>query len=339
MIDNWDIFEQMIDYSYNRCVFSESKFHPVLFTEPANNPKQKRERLMEVMFEKYNVPAFYLVKNAVLAAFASGRTNALILDAGATHTSAIPIYDGHVVQQAVVKSAIGGNMITEQLKMLLAEQNIPIVPPYLIGSKAEVAENEPPKWEKKKNLPQVTQSYHNYMVQRVVEDLAASVLQLCDMPIDPEFAEKLPAAPYGFPCGFQKEFHGDRIKIPEGLFDLNYLRNANQSVLMSVSQVASTSCGMTDIDIRSSLYSNLVVTGGCSLMNGFVERLNHDLAHKCPATIKLRVNAAPTPQERRYGAWIGGSIVASLGSFQQNWVSRAEYDEAGKSVIEKKCVQ
>ncbi|VDN04173.1 unnamed protein product, partial [Onchocerca ochengi] len=51
---------------------------------------------------------------------------------------------------------------------------------------------------------------------------------------------------------------------------------------MSVSQIAATACGMCDIDIRPTMYSGLMVTGGNSLLMGFTERLNHDLAHKCP---------------------------------------------------------
>ncbi|VDM50822.1 unnamed protein product [Toxocara canis] len=147
----------------------------------------------------------------------------------------------------------------------------------------------------------------------------------------------MPSSPFCFPCGFSREFQADRVKIPEGLFDLSYLKNVVPSSLMTVSQIAATSCGMCDIDIRPTLYSNLMVTGGNSLIMGFTERLNHDLAHKCPPTIKLRVNAAPTPMERRFGAWIGGSILASLGAFQQMWVSRAEYDDTGKTLVEKKC--
>ena len=46
------------------------------------------------MFEKYNVPAFFLVKNAVLSAFANGRSTALVVDSGSTHTSAVPVHDG-----------------------------------------------------------------------------------------------------------------------------------------------------------------------------------------------------------------------------------------------------
>ncbi len=63
------------------------------------NVRAKREKLTEIMFEKYNVPAFYLVKNAVLAAFANGRSTGIVVDSGSTHTSAVPVYDGYVLSQ------------------------------------------------------------------------------------------------------------------------------------------------------------------------------------------------------------------------------------------------
>ena len=289
------------------------------------------------MFEKYNVPAFYLIKNAVLACFANGRTAGLIVDSGASQTSAVPVYDGYCVNRGVVKSPIGGDLIAEQCRLMCEEQGIEVVPAYKIASKAVVNEGEKPIWVQKKNLPEVTKSFEEYMKKQVLEDLASTVLQCCDTPIDVEFAEKLPSSPFCFPCGFSKEFQAERIKIPEGLFDLNYLKNVNKETLMSVSQIAVTSCGMCDIDMRPSLYSGLVVTGGNSFLMGFTERLNHDLAHKCPPTIKLRVSAAPSSMERRFGAWIGGSILASLGTFQQMWISRSEYDDTGKAIVDKKC--
>ncbi|MCP9257794.1 Actin-like protein 6A [Dirofilaria immitis] len=345
MIDDWDVFEQLVDYSYSRILFSESQYQPVLFSEAAWNTKANREKLTELMFEKYNVPTFYVVKNAVLSCYANGRTAGLILDSGATQTSAVPVFDGYCITHgtlfinlmAVVKQPVGGDMIAEQCRLMLEEQKIDLVPSYKIASKEVVNEMEPPIWTEKKNLPEVTKSYETYMEKQILEDLAASVLQCCDTPIDVEFAEKLPSSPFCFPNGYSKEFQAERIKIPEGLFDTNYLKAVNASSIMSVSQIAATACGMCDIDIRPTMYSGLMVTGGNSLLMGFTERLNHDLAHKCPPTIKLRVYAAPTPMERRFGAWIGGSILASLGAFQQMWISRAEYDDEGKSIVSKKC--
>ncbi|PAV59628.1 hypothetical protein WR25_08212 [Diploscapter pachys] len=337
MIEDWEMFEALVDYSYENILHSKADEHPVLFTESAWNDKAKRERLTEIMFEKYQVPAYFLVKNAVLTAFANGRTNGLIIDSGATQTSAVPVYDGYAVTHAVVRTPIGGDLICDQLENMLNEQNIELVPTYKIASKEEVNEGDPPRWVPKKNLPEVTESYDRFMKKQLLEDMAATTLQLCDTPMDIESAAKLPSTPYSFPNGFTKEFLAERIKIPEGLFDLNYLRNMNTQGLMTMAQVAYTAAGMCDIDIRPQLYNGVIVTGGNSLILGFTERLNHDVAHKCPPTLKLRVSAPPTPTERRFSAWIGGSILGSLGSFQQMWIGKAEYDEVGRVIVEKKC--
>ena len=49
------------------------------------------------MFEKFNVLAYFLVKNAVLAAFANGWATGIVVDSGATHTSVIPVQYGYVL--------------------------------------------------------------------------------------------------------------------------------------------------------------------------------------------------------------------------------------------------
>lgn len=111
-----------------------------------------------------------------------------------------------------------------------------------------------------------------------------------------------------------------------------------------------------------SLYGSVVVTGGNSCLQGFSERLNRDLASKtppvsssrnsnyllpsfesfdlwrrnfCSQSMRLKIISANSSSERRYGAWIGGSILSSLGSFQQMWLSRQEYEESGKLILER----
>lgn len=105
------------------------------FFFPQWNVRAKREKLTELMFEKYNIPAFFLCKSAVLTAFANGRSTGLVIDSGATQTSAVPVHDGYVLQQAIVKSPLAGDFITAQCRQMFEEQNIEIVPPYLIASK------------------------------------------------------------------------------------------------------------------------------------------------------------------------------------------------------------
>jgi len=153
MVDDWDAFESVLDYVYKKCLMTESKDHSVLFTESPWNKKDKREKLAEIVFEKLGVPAFYLVKNAVLAAFANGRVSGLVIDSGATHTSATPVYDGYCLKNAVVHFPIGGDFIVDHCSKMLEKEKIEVVPHYKISSKREVKDGEPSLWEKKKKSP------------------------------------------------------------------------------------------------------------------------------------------------------------------------------------------
>lgn len=94
---------------------------------------------------------------------------------------------------------------------------------------------------------------------------------------------------------------------------------------------------MCDADVRMSLYGSVVITGGNTLLQGFPERLNRDLSHRAPSNTRLKMISANATMERRFGAWIGGSILASIGTFQQMWISSQEYQESGKSQVERKC--
>jgi len=85
-----------------------------------------------------------------------------------------------------------------------------------------------------------------------------------------------------------------------------------------------------DVDIRKDFYGNIILTGGCSMFPGIADRLQKELAALAPSTMRIRVIAPP---ERKYSVWIGGSILASLGSFQQMWISKEEYDESGPSIV------
>lgn len=337
MVADWDLFEQVLDYSYKKIVQSESELHPVLFSEAPWNKKEKREQLCELMFEKYNVPAFFLVKNAVLAAFANGRSTSLVIDSGATHTSAVPVHDGYVLQHAIVKSPLGSDFLTSQCQQFLEDKKIDMVAAYQIKDKREVNEGCKAKFTKKSNLPEVTKSWHEYQIRELTRDFQHQVLQVHENPYHEETCGQMPQVEYEFPNGFHDDFGVERFKISEALFDPSGIRGANTGAMMGAAHVVTTSVGMCDVDLRPSLYGNVVVTGGNTLLQGFNDRLNRDLSIKTPSTMRFKLIAANGPQERRYGSWIGGSILASLGSFQQMWVSKQEYEEGGRSQVDRKC--
>src|SRR5690349_15855797 len=78
-----------------------------------------------------------------------------------------------------------------------------------------------------------------------------------------------------------------------------------------------------DEDLRKDLYGNIVLSGGNTMFPGLADRLQKELTLLAPSTMKVKVIAPP---ERKYSVWIGGSILASLSTFQQMWISKEEYD-------------
>ena len=89
-----------------------------------------------------------------------------------------------------------------------------------------------------------------------------------------------------------------------------------------------------DVDIRKDLYGNIVLSGGSTMFPGIADRMNKEISALAPSAMKIKVVAPP---ERKYSVWIGGSILASLSTFQQMWIAKSEYDESGPSIVHRKC--
>ena len=90
-----------------------------------------------------------------------------------------------------------------------------------------------------------------------------------------------------------------------------------------------------DEDTRKELCANIVLTGGSTMFQGIVERIQKEITSLAPAE-KVKIIAPPT--DRKLSAWIGGSILASLDTFQSLWITKGEYEEAGLAIVERKCV-
>ncbi len=78
---------------------------------------------------------------------------------------------------------------------------------------------------------------------------------------------------------------------------------------------------------------NVVLSGGTTMFDGIAERLTKELTNMAPASMKIKV----APPERKYSVWIGGSILASLSTFQQMWISKEEYEDSGPGIVHRKC--
>ena len=90
-----------------------------------------------------------------------------------------------------------------------------------------------------------------------------------------------------------------------------------------------------NVNIPRDSYNYIVLSGGNTMFPGITERLQKEIAALSPPTVKIKVIA---PEQRQSSAWTGGSILASLPTFQENWITKQDFDESGPAIVHKKCV-
>ena len=109
----------------------------------------------------------------------------------------------------------------------------------------------------------------------------------------------------------------------------------SQSTLSSLpihELVKSSLSAIADIDVRKELCGNIILTGASSLFPNMEQRLSLEVSHLVPNMYRCKVICSRNTLERRYSPWIGGSVLTSLGSFQQLWLSKTEYEEYGATL-------
>jgi len=135
---------------------------------------------------------------------------------------------------------------------------------------------------------------------------------------------------YELPDGQVITIGNERFRAPEALFQPSVLGLESGGIHVTTFN----SIMKCDVDVRKDLYSNIVMSGGTTMYPGISDRMQKEITALAPSSMKVKIIAPP---ERKYSVWIGGSILASLSTFQQMWISKQEYDESGPSIVHRKC--
>ena len=303
IVSNWEDMEKIWHHTFYKelCVAPEK--HPVLLTETPLNPKANREKMTQIMFETFNTPAMYVALQAVLSLYASGRTTGAVLDTGDGVSHTVPICDGHALTKTILRVNVGGCDVTDYLMRNLKSER----EGGFFGG-----------------LPAEREIYRD--IKEKLCYVALDLKQEMETAASSTSLEKT----YQLPDGKVITIGKERLLCAEVLFCPQYVGLS----CPGISDMLYNSIRKCDVDVRKDLYANIVLSGGSTMLPGFAHRMQKEMTSLAPDNMKINMIAPP---ERKYSTWIGGSVLASLSTFQSLWISKEEYDESGVSIVHRKC--
>lgn len=306
---------------------------------------------MEMCFESLKTPALYLMDESVLSAFCMGRRTCLVVDLSSSAVTITPVADGFALRSGSFHDKrFGGDHIDQLISQYLSSSKYTILPWFMAANFPKRATFHP--------------SFVDYHHRELLRDIKHTMSYIPHYRVDDEYRSidglsslgvVLPGS-YHLPDGVEVSASYDLCMMSERVFfpdreDVTVVSQSADAAITkkrprsedlivetnkhplvsdssSLASLVYKSVLQSDVDIRRELLNNIVLVGGQSVVSGLQQRLQKELEDAVVSQLKIKVHARLSI-ERKFAPWIGGSILSICGSFQQCWLSKAQYDEDG----------
>ncbi|XP_037026595.1 actin-related protein 2 isoform X2 [Bradysia coprophila] len=311
IVRSWEDMCHVWDYTFGPKKMNIDPHNTkILLTEPPMNPLKNREKMIEVMFEKYGFDSTYIAIQAVLTLYAQGLISGVVIDSGDGVTHICPVYEGFTLPHLTRRLDIAGKDITRYLIKLLLLRG------YAFNHTADFETVR----MMKENLCYI--GYDIEMEQRLA--LETTVL----------------VETYTLPDGRVIKVGGERFEAPEALFQPHLINVEGQGI----AELVFSTIQAATIDMRSVLYKHIVLSGGSTMYPGLPSRLEREIKQLYLERVlkndidklskfKIRIEDPPS---RKDMVFVGGAVLANVSKDRDDfWMSKQEYQEQGLLVLKK----
>jgi actin-related protein len=240
-----------------------------------------------------------------MSLYAAGRTTGLVTDSGDGVSHTVPVFDGYSIPHAIFRMDIAGRRLTTYVQKLMQEvagENL------TSSSELDVVKNI------KETLCFVSGTAEAYATNTTEAESSSTHDKNYTMP-----DKRVINVPGRVRFGGPELLFNPAL---DGLTCDGLQAITNRSIMES------------DVDVRKDLCKNIILSGGSTMFEGIQDRLKHELEALLPSGSDVRIVAEPT---RKFSVWRGASTLSSLSSFDESWVSKADYEEHGFQVLHRKC--
>lgn len=310
IIQNWEDMNHLWDYAFYERMKIDPAGRKILLTEPPLNPLKNREQMVSTMFEKYNFGGVYVAIQAVLALYAQGLQSGVVVDSGDGVTHIVPVYESTVLNHLIRRLDVAGRHVTRNLINLMLRRG------YAFNRTAD------------------------FETVRQIKEKFCYVSY--DLDYDNRLAEETTALieKYELPDGRVIKIGPERFQAPECLFQPHLVDKEQPGIAESLFETIESA----EVDIRSSLYKAIVLSGGSSMYPGLPSRLEKELKQlwftrvlngnpERLSKFKVRIE---DPPRRRHMVFLGGAVLANIMKDKETmWISKQEWEEEGSRILTK----